>query len=121
MKAAAFVLLSLLLLLPPLLISSTFLKSFVSSLVLSILVLGFGGFYIFNILWLKSSQILRWKLQKQGINGPKPSFLYGNVPEMQKIQAASLKAPTNYGEFVAHDYTSSLFPYFEQWRKLYGN
>ncbi|XP_016449098.1 cytochrome P450 714A1-like [Nicotiana tabacum] len=120
MKAAAFVLLSLFLLLVPLLISPTFFKSFISSLVLILLVLGFGGFYIFNILWLKSSQILRWKLQKQGINGPKPSFLYGNVPEMQKIQAASLKAPTNYGEFVAHDYTSSLFPYFEQWRKLYG-
>ncbi|XP_019262330.1 PREDICTED: cytochrome P450 714A1-like [Nicotiana attenuata] len=120
MKAAAFVLLSLLLLLPPLLISSTFLKSFVSSVVLIILVLGFGVFYIFNILWLKSAQRLRWKLQKQGINGPKPSLLYGNVPEMQKIQAASLKAPANYDEFVAHDYTSSLFPYFEQWRKLYG-
>ncbi|XP_009600679.1 cytochrome P450 714A1-like [Nicotiana tomentosiformis] len=120
MKAAAFVLLSLFLLLVPLLISPTFFKSFISSLVLILLVLGFGGFYIFNILWLKSSQTLRWKLQKQGINGPKPSFLYGNVPEMQKIQAASLKAPTNYGEFVAHDYTSSLFPYFEQWRKLYG-
>nr|XP_016512365.1 PREDICTED: cytochrome P450 714A1-like [Nicotiana tabacum] len=120
MKAAAFVLLSLLLLLLPLLISPPFFKSFISSLVLILLVLGFGGFYIFNILWLKSAQRLRWKLQKQGINGPKPSFLYGNVPEMQKIQAASLKAPTNYGEFVAHDYTSSLFPYFEQWRKLYG-
>lgn len=73
---------------------------------------------VFCMMWLKSSQRLGWKLNRQGIYGPKPSFLYGNVGEMQKIQAAS---PTNvYGEFVAHDYTSSLFPYFEQWRKIYG-
>lgn len=79
------------------------------------------GVGIFYSLWLKSAERLRWKLKKQGIYGPKPSFLYGgNVAEMQKIQAAA--SPNNvYAEFVAHDYTSSLFPYFEQWRKLYGN
>ncbi|XP_055827172.1 cytochrome P450 714A1-like isoform X2 [Solanum dulcamara] len=78
------------------------------------------GVGIFYSLWLKSAERLRWKLKKQGIYGPKPSFLYGgNVAEMQKIQAAA--SPNNvYAEFVAHDYTSSLFPYFEQWRKLYG-
>ncbi|XP_060181582.1 cytochrome P450 714A1-like isoform X1 [Lycium barbarum] len=117
MKTTAF-LVSLLLLLS--LLSPNLLNSFSSLLVLILALIGLGGFYIFNTLWLKSAQRLRFKLQKQGIYGPKPSFLYGNVAEMQKIQAASIKSHSNYGEFVAHDYTSSLFPYFEQWRKLYG-
>ncbi|CAA2971413.1 cytochrome P450 714A1-like [Olea europaea var. sylvestris] len=64
---------------------------------------------------------LRRRLEKQGIRGPRPCFLYGNVPEMQRIQASSIKntGAENTG-FVAHDYTSTLFPYFEQWRKQYG-
>lgn len=64
---------------------------------------------------------LRRRLEKQGIRGPRPCFLYGNVPEMQRIQASSIKntGAENTG-FVAHNYTSTLFPYFEQWRKQYG-
>nr|QNS29980.1 cytochrome P450 [Nothapodytes nimmoniana] len=79
--------------------------------------------YLFCLLWLKP-QRLRWKLGRQGIRGPQPSFPYGSVPEMQKIQSGVLKkaAASSYaGEFVAHDYTSTLFPYFEQWRKEYGS
>ncbi|KAM3248198.1 cytochrome like [Capsicum annuum] len=123
MKTAAFLIISLLLLLVSLFSPTVivdFLKMRSPSLVLILILVPIGGLYILNTLWIKSAQRLRWKLQKQGISGPKPSCLYGNVAEMQKIQAASLKSPNNYGEFVAHDYTSSLFPYFEQWRKLYG-
>ncbi|KAK9283804.1 hypothetical protein L1049_012058 [Liquidambar formosana] len=77
-------------------------------------------FLLYNIMWLKSER-LRGKLRKQGIEGPPPSFLYGNVPEMQRIQLTARKASnSNHGEIVAHDYTSTLFPYFEQWRKEYG-
>ncbi|CAH9139670.1 unnamed protein product [Cuscuta epithymum] len=80
------------------------------------------AFYWFNTIWIQP-QRLRWKIQRQGIKGPKPSLLYGNIPEMQRIQAAaaatSMKA-SSYGEFVEHDYTAKLFPYFEQWRKEYG-
>lgn len=74
--------------------------------------------YLSNFLWLKP-QRLRWKLQRQGINGPRPSFLYGNVPEMQRIQSATHSSSSP--DFIAHDYTFTLFPYFEQWRKQYGN
>ncbi|KAE9465087.1 hypothetical protein C3L33_02996, partial [Rhododendron williamsianum] len=73
---------------------------------------------LFNHVWLKPQRV-RWKLQKQGIRGPQPSVLYGNVPEIQRIQAAAKKAE-NGGVLVAHDYTSNLFPYLEQWRKEYG-
>ncbi|CAI9091931.1 OLC1v1027052C1 [Oldenlandia corymbosa var. corymbosa] len=86
--------------------------------VLGVLLIGFAS-YIVNVMWL-DPQRLRWKLQRQGIKGPRPSFLFGNVKEMQKIQAATTTKPPNYGEFVAHDYTSTIFPYFEQWRKEYG-
>ncbi|PSR93278.1 Cytochrome P450 714A1 like [Actinidia chinensis var. chinensis] len=74
--------------------------------------------HLFNTTWLKPQRV-RWKLQKQGIRGPQPCFLYGNVPQMQRIQITATKA-ANHGEIVAHDYTSSLFPYFEQWRKEFG-
>ncbi|KAL5569689.1 hypothetical protein UlMin_026264 [Ulmus minor] len=75
-------------------------------------------FHIYNTVWVKSERVRR-KLKVQGIKGPSPSLLYGNLAEMQKIQLQALKA-INHSEFVAHDYTSTLFPYFEQWRKEYG-
>lgn len=75
-------------------------------------------FYFYNTVWLKSKRI-REKLRIQGIKGPPPaSFFSGNMSEMQKISQAT-KAP-NHAEIVSHDYTSTLFPYFEQWRKEYG-
>lgn len=90
-----------------------------SSVGLLAVVLGSLALYFINILWLKPQRLM-WKLHRQGIKGPRPSFLHGNVKEMQKIQAKAMTA-ANFGEFVAHDYTSTLFPYFEQWRKEYGN
>ncbi|XP_073017370.1 cytochrome P450 714A1-like [Primulina eburnea] len=73
-----------------------------------------------KIAWFDPWRIRR-KLELQGIKGPKPRFLYGNVREMQRIQVNSdAKKGETDGEFVAHDYTSTLFPYFEQWRKEYG-
>ncbi|XP_047327492.1 cytochrome P450 714A1-like [Impatiens glandulifera] len=83
--------------------------------------------YCFHALWLRP-QWARLKLRSQGIRGPTPSFLYGNLPEMQRIQASSAAAArkstgaaNRAGEFVAHDYTSTVFPYFEIWRKQYGS
>lgn len=91
---------------------------YVALLVITILPL-----YFLNILWMKPHR-LRKKLERQGIRGPKPSFLYGNVSEMQKIQSdvKAMKASRllDNGDFVGDDYTCVLFPYFEQWRKQYG-
>ncbi|EXC21096.1 Cytokinin hydroxylase [Morus notabilis] len=78
--------------------------------------------HVYNSVWLKSERVRR-KLRMQGIKGPPPSFFYGNLPEMQKIiqlHAIKAAAPNHDSEFVAHDYTSTLFPYLEQWRKEYG-
>ncbi|XP_021762319.1 cytochrome P450 714A1-like [Chenopodium quinoa] len=68
---------------------------------------------------LVKSQIQRKKLRNYGINGPSPSFFLGNVPEMQRIQSMVAKS-SSHDEIVGHDYTSTLFPYFEQWRNQYG-
>lgn len=77
--------------------------------------------HLYKTVWLKS-ETMRRKLRMQGIKGPPPSILYGNLPEMQKIQSNATKpASTSLAsDIVAHDYTSTLFPYFEQWRKEYG-
>ncbi|KAH7537712.1 hypothetical protein FEM48_Zijuj03G0122100 [Ziziphus jujuba var. spinosa] len=94
----------------------------VLKMISSIVLVGLLGFllYIYNSVWLKSERV-RKKLRVQGIRGPPPSFLYGNLPEMQRIQLQAMKAPTHHtdNEFVAHDYTSTLFPYFEHTGLIY--
>ncbi|XP_023516881.1 cytochrome P450 714A1-like [Cucurbita pepo subsp. pepo] len=74
--------------------------------------------------WRRTAEIRR-KLRAQGVTGPPPSLLYGNLPEMQEIQleaaAAAMASPPHHASvIVAHDYTSTLFPYFVKWRKQYG-
>lgn len=65
-------------------------------------------------LWYKPQRI-RSVLQKQGINGPKPSFPFGNISEMKHLHQ------DNHVSLQALDqWTSSLFPYFHTWRQRYG-
>ncbi|KAF8410299.1 hypothetical protein HHK36_002825 [Tetracentron sinense] len=82
--------------------------------------LGFCSFFIhlYNILWLKPER-LRSKLRRQGIRGPSPSPLLGNIPEMKRIQSQLIKPPYKDG-FVSHDWAHFLFPYFNHWKKEYG-
>ncbi|XLU23276.1 hypothetical protein S245_059342 [Arachis hypogaea] len=87
--------------------------------------------YVYGNIWYKSKRVRR-KLIAQGIKGPQPSFLCGNIADMQRIQAQVnnfIEAPNNgrrcnnnvnHHQFLAHDYTATLFPYFEHWRKKYG-
>ncbi|RZC82633.1 hypothetical protein C5167_045419 [Papaver somniferum] len=73
-----------------------------------------------SLILVLNPKTLRSKLLKQGINGPAPSsFLYGNVPDMKRIQSTALKVPID-ERSVKEDHISSLFPYFEQWRNEYG-
>ncbi|KAM7266912.1 hypothetical protein ACFE04_009078 [Oxalis oulophora] len=76
----------------------------------------------------KKCQVIRKKLHEQGIDGPPPSFFYGNLPELERIQSkAAMKKKLEMSEknqkenLIAHDYTSSIFPHFDQWRKQYGS
>ena len=87
-------------------------------LVFSVAVVGILSwiFYVYGNLWHESQRV-RKRLQMQGIKGPPPSFLHGNLPDMQRIQsqakAASTSNSNHSDQFLAHDYTATLFPYFE--------
>lgn len=73
---------------------------------------------------------LRSKLQSQGIKGPSsPSFLYGNLPDINKIQLQNQKQPTpeetNNQELekkssLQHTWPSRVFSHIKQWQIEYG-
>eukprot|EP01018_Ginkgo_biloba_P032786 Gb_24246 [translate_table: standard] len=66
------------------------------------------------ICWLSPHQ-MKQKMQNQGIPGPNPHFLLGNLFEMKKIVQ---KAPKE--NSLTHNLEPRLFPYLVQWRKQYG-
>ncbi|TKW07558.1 hypothetical protein SEVIR_7G314900v4 [Setaria viridis] len=80
--------------------------------------------YLYTILWLRPER-LRQKLRSQGVKGPKPSFLFGNIAEMRRIQK-ELAVPVqeleakNTDKFSS-DYTATIFPYFLHWSRIYGS
>ncbi|XP_077213598.1 cytochrome P450 714C2-like [Tasmannia lanceolata] len=87
---------------------------------LSLVTLFSSATYCYYVLWWKPERI-RERIRSQGIEGPPPSFYYGNLLEMKKtIQSTVEMHPNKAGGHVAHNYTSTLFPYFERWRKDYG-
>ncbi|EEF30573.1 cytochrome P450, putative [Ricinus communis] len=76
-----------------------------------------------DAIWLKPRRI-RSVLLKQGIGGPRPCFLYGNVQEMQKIQAMVAKTTqTSHVQPASSSHNAwaySIFPHFHQWAQQYG-
>ena len=62
---------------------------------------------------------LRSKLRRQGIRGPPPSFLLGNINDMKKMKPNSSKTPPG-EQAISHNCSSALFPFFELWSKEYG-
>lgn len=86
-------------------------------LVLPIILVGLALAYIYDILWLRLEKI-RNKLRRQGINGPKPTVLYGNTQEMKRIRQeirCVQRQDTNMNSYI-----SIIFPHFLHWRKTYG-
>ena len=77
--------------------------------------------YLFHVLWLNGEN-RRLSLQRQGIEGPSPAFLMGNIPQMkQMLPAAPNQSPgENIKEPLSHHCLMNLFPYFKQWTKQYG-
>ncbi|KAF8380788.1 hypothetical protein HHK36_028282 [Tetracentron sinense] len=85
-------------------------------IVFSLALLGLFGLFmhLYDILWLKPER-LRAKLRRQGIRGPQPWILLGNIPEMKKIKST---VAANFPK--EHDCASTFFPFFKQWREEYG-
>ncbi|TVU19960.1 hypothetical protein EJB05_36144 [Eragrostis curvula] len=76
--------------------------------------------------WLQRPRRVAEMFRRQGIDGPPPSsFLSGNLPEMQArvVAAAAGGAEAGGRDFEKDgfdDYCKRIFPYFEKWRKAYG-
>ncbi|OAY71349.1 Cytochrome P450 714B3 [Ananas comosus] len=61
------------------------------------------------------------KLRRQGIDGPPPTFPYGNLLDMKRLATEERARGRRRGEGgIQHDYTSTVFPHYDQWRKEYG-
>ncbi|KAH1073383.1 hypothetical protein J1N35_025711 [Gossypium stocksii] len=95
-------------------------------LILSVVLTGFVGllFHLYNGVLLKPKK-LRLKLQNQGIKGPCPSFLYGNIHEMKRIQLQALSTAKSAHKDLktdfSHHWFPTLFPYLDKWRNEYGS
>ncbi|KAG6680764.1 hypothetical protein I3842_13G059500 [Carya illinoinensis] len=89
---------------------------------MSFAVLGFIGLLIrlYNALVVKPKR-LRSVLRNQGITGPPPTLLLGNIREIKKARSTTtVNAPTGENP-VTHNCATIIFPFFEQWRKQYGH
>lgn len=66
-------------------------------------------------------QKLRSKLRMQGVSGPRPKLILGNILEIKKARdAAARHSAAAGGAPVTHHCDSVLFPFFDGWRKQYG-
>ena len=73
-----------------------------------------------NVFYLQPRNI-RLKLERQGIKGPPPAFVMGNIPDMKQIMSSmAADAPCSGGRLPLGFSFSSIFPYFSQWTKQYG-
>ncbi|XP_072976664.1 cytochrome P450 714B3-like [Typha angustifolia] len=86
--------------------------------------------YFYKIIWSVPERI-RKQLRRQGIDGPPPSFPYGNLLDMKRLVVAAAakgggrrrsrrRGGGGGEEVIQHDYRSSVFPHYEQWRNEYG-
>ncbi|KAL3531003.1 hypothetical protein ACH5RR_010325 [Cinchona calisaya] len=93
-----------------------------SKVFISAALLGFLGLLLrlYNALVAKPER-LRSALRKQGVSGPKPTLLLGNILEIKKARDASAKATSECdGAPVYHNCGSFLLPFFDKWRKQFG-
>ncbi|XVE68647.1 hypothetical protein DITRI_Ditri09bG0085500 [Diplodiscus trichospermus] len=85
------------------------------------LLLGFITLIIrlFDALILKPRQI-RFKLQKQGIQGPPSPFLLGNLLDIKNTRFNGSKFCGDGDQQITHNCYPMVFPNFDKWRKQYG-
>ncbi|XP_070034035.1 cytochrome P450 714C2-like [Nicotiana tomentosiformis] len=76
-------------------------------------------FHFYSSLLTKPSK-LRPALRNQGIFGPQPTFLLGNILDIKKSRKAAATAAFN-GDLDSHNCGAALLPFFDQWQKQYGD
>ncbi|TXG62473.1 hypothetical protein EZV62_009467 [Acer yangbiense] len=82
-------------------------------------------FHLYNVLVLKPKRHIS-HLQNQGIRGPPPSFMVGNIPEIKRIrqenhqsappaqQQSQSQSRSNFAAVIAHDWFSNVFPHLQR-------
>lgn len=63
---------------------------------------------------------LRSGVVKQGIGGPVPSIMYGNIHEIKRIAQSQKPSAKKSPQKMVHDWFPAVFPHLEQWRNEYG-
>ncbi|KAK1375677.1 Triterpene C-23 carboxylase [Heracleum sosnowskyi] len=82
---------------------------------------------IFALLWhlyvmlVANPRKIRRMLKKQGINGPKPKFLLGNILELKKMKDAVVKHSDSTEPPVLHNCGPLLLPFFDTWKHQFGD
>ncbi|XP_055832205.1 cytochrome P450 714C2-like [Solanum dulcamara] len=77
-------------------------------------------FHLYNSLVIKPRR-LQSALRKQGIVGPQPKFLLGNILEMKKSCEAAKKMVSNGDVVDCHNCGATILPFFDQWQRQYGD
>ncbi|KAL7141710.1 hypothetical protein ABFS83_08G071600 [Erythranthe nasuta] len=75
-----------------------------------------GGYETVSCYWITPRRIKRI-MEEQGVRGPKPRFLVGNILDMATLVA---KSTSHDMDSVNHDVVSRLLPHFVSWSQSYG-
>lgn len=82
---------------------------------------------IFALVWhlyimlVSNPSKIRQMLKNQGINGPKPKFLLGNILELKKMKdAAVVKHSRSSEPPLLHNCGALLLPFFDTWKHQFG-
>lgn len=67
--------------------------------------------------WLTPRSI-RKVMEKQGVNGPKPRFLVGNLMDMSSLTSKSTSSDM---DCIRHDIVPRLLPHYVLWSEQFGN
>ncbi|KAL5730337.1 hypothetical protein ACHQM5_003171 [Ranunculus cassubicifolius] len=77
----------------------------------------FGLLSLFLCLFLKVAYTSISFMEKQGVHGPKPHFLLGNIVEVGSLVSMTT---SNDMDSIHHDIVSRLLPHYLLWSKQYG-
>ncbi|KAG9444060.1 hypothetical protein H6P81_015400 [Aristolochia fimbriata] len=73
-------------------------------------------YVIVSCYWLTPRRIQKF-MQSQGVNGPKPKFLVGNLVEMASIISKTISSDM---DSIHHDIVARLMPHYILWSGQYG-
>lgn len=88
----------------------------VAVLVVSLTMLLKVGYDFICSYWLTPRRISKI-MERQGVRGPKPRFLVGNIMEIASLVAKSTSQDM---ESIDHDIVGRLMPHFVAWSEIYG-